>query len=335
MKKISTAHMLLLFVLIAQFVVSFALAFSGVQLPIVANLLIAQGSILFPFAIYCIDKKQNPLKLIRMKKISLKTAIFSVIIAYCSYPVAVFLNFVSMLFVENEVTEVVSSVMTMGLAASILLVAVLPAIVEETIFRGMLYNTYSKRRPLMGIILSAILFGLMHGNLNQLPYTLFLGLVMAFLMEAADSILAPMILHFTLNGTTTLISWFSRDSVQSSGATDIREVLKESYRVSFAEQGMEMTEAQLEAMLPTMIIAMVVIYAIIAFIAGTIAFLLIYSIFRSRGVTLKEVFQKDCSETAYVETKKGKLRKNRMIDGYVIIFILLTAVMSVAASLLK
>ena len=324
MKKISTAHILLLFVLIAQFVVSFALAFSGVRLPIVANMLIAQGSIVFPFAIYCIDKKQNPLKLIRMKKISFKTAIFSVLIAWCSYPVAIFLNFISMLFVENAMTEVMSEVMPLGLVSSIILIAFIPAVVEETVFRGMLYNTYSKRRPLMGIILSAILFGLMHGNLNQLPYTLFLGLVMAFLMEAADSILAPMILHFTLNGTSTLMAWLTKDSAQGSGSANIIDVLKESYRASYAEQGIQITEAQLEAMIPIAIVSTLAVYAVIAAIAGTIAFLLIYSIFRSRGVTLKDVFKADRSDTAYVEKKNGQLRKNRMIDGYLILFILVS-----------
>lgn len=326
MKKISTAHILLLLIFVLQFALSFFLAFADISLPTVARTLVGQGTILLPFAVYCIVKRENPLKLIRVKKIGFKTVILSAVVAFCSYPVAIFLNFVSMLFVDNAMTDVMNDMMSMGLLTTLTLVAVLPAIVEETVFRGMLYNTYSKRKPLMGIILSALLFGLMHGNLNQMPYTLFLGLVMAFLMEAADSILAPMIMHFTLNGTSTLLSWFASGSEESaSGATNIREVLMESYRESYAQQGLEIAEAELQSMVSVGIVIMLIMYAVIAIIAGSIVFVIIYCLFRSRGVTLKDVFKADRSETAYVETKSGKLRKNRMIDIYVIAFIIISA----------
>ena len=240
MKKISTAHILLLSVLILQVALSFVLSWSGIRLSTVPSLLVSQGTVILPFAIYCIVKRQNPFTLIRVKKISAKTALFSVLIAFASYPVAIFLNMLSMLFVENAVTKAMNDLLSLGLVPSLILIAALPAVVEETVFRGMLYNTYSMRRPLMAIILSAVLFGLMHGNLNQMPYTLFLGLVMAFLMEGADSILAPMIMHFTLNATSTILSWVTYDGKQSAaGSVGLRESLAESYRAVYEKGGME------------------------------------------------------------------------------------------------
>lgn len=327
MKKISTAHFLLLLVVVVQIAVPYALAFTGIQFPMVPLLLFSQGSILLPFAIYCIVKRQNPLTLIRMNPISIKSVLLSVLVAFLFYPIATVLNTISMLFVDNAMTGVMNEMMPNGLLTMLLLVAVAPAIAEETVFRGMLYNTYSKRRPVVGIFLSALLFGLMHGNLNQMPYTLFLGIVMALLLEAADSILAPMIMHFTFNGTSVILSWFVGGSSENatSESANLWESIKESYIVSLEETGVEVTEAQLQSMVAGQFITVMGTYLLIALVFGYIVFLIIKKMFHSRGVTMKEVFSEDRSETAYVETKSGALRKNRMIDGYLIAFIIISA----------
>ena len=57
-----------------------------------------------------------------------------------------------------------------------LVMAVLPAVSEEFLFRGILYNTYRKTSPILGVFLSALFFALLHGNFNQIPYALFLEL---------------------------------------------------------------------------------------------------------------------------------------------------------------
>lgn len=332
MKKISTAHILLLFVIITQTLLSVVIKVGNIQLPVMLSLSLNQISILLPFVTYCIIKRQNPFKLIRFKKIRISTALLSILIAFCSYPVVVFLNFVSMLFVENAMTNVMPQVLSNGLFAGILLVAVTPAIVEETLFRGVIYNTYSKRKPILAIFLSACLFGLMHGNFNQMPYACFLGIIMALLMEACDSIIAPMIFHFTMNASSTLISYMSlgtTDNVSSSTATDLRSMLMESYRMSGEQMGTKITEEQLRSMIPVLIGFTVIIYAIIAVFALIIVLALIYAVFHLNHRKPSEVFKADCSDTAFVKKRNGELRKNRMIDVYLIIFIIYTVVVCV------
>lgn len=297
MKKISTAHFLLLSIIVSQILLSFALRVCNVSLPIVFALLISQLTILAPFIIYCILKKQNPFKIIRLKRINLRTAFFSALIALASYPVVVFLNLISMLFVENAMADVMTQVLTMGAFSSLFFMAFLPAVVEETIFRGVLYNTYSKRRPFLGVFFSAFLFGLMHMNFNQLPYALYLGIVMAFLMEAADSILASMIVHFTINGTSTVLSYLTAGTVESA----------------------EM-ELSLSAMDPAVLTAAVVIYGMIALMALALVITLVYAVFRTNNRKPSEIFQADHSDTAYLLGKEGNMHKNRMIDIFVILF---------------
>lgn len=301
MKKILTAHFLLLSIIVSQILLSFVLNVCNIGLPIVMALLVSQLTILAPFIVYCVLKRKNPLKIIRFKKVGFKTAIFSMLIAFCSYPVVVFLNLISMLFVENAMVNVMTQVLSLGVFGGLFFMAFLPAVVEETIFRGVLYNTYSKRRPVLGIILSALLFGLMHMNFNQLPYALYLGIIMALLMEAADSILAPMIVHFTMNGTSTLLSFLTMGTIDS------------------AEAGLS-----LSAMSPMILVSVIAVYGILALISLAIVILLVYAVFRNHNRKPSEIFRADHSDTAYLLRKDGKMHKNRMIDVFVILFTIYT-----------
>lgn len=336
MKKISTAHLLLVIITIVQFVLSWAVSRFHFRLPVVVSLLVSQLAILMPFVVYCIVTKQNPLKLIRFKKIQIHTVFLSVLIVFFSYPVVIFLNFISMLFVDNAMVDVMPQVLSMGLPVGMLLMAVVPAIVEETIFRGVIYNTYSRRRPIVGIFLSALLFGLMHMNFNQMMYAFYLGIIMALMMEACDSIIAPMIMHFTLNAMSTLVSFLSAGTLETTTAAsmDFQSTLMESYRMSAAQMGMEMTEEQLSAMMPTIMTMVIGILAVVAMIALAIVLALIYAVFRSNGRKPSVVFKADRSNSAYVEKRNGEMRKNRMVDLFLLIFIIYTVIMCVLSVVL-
>ena len=209
MKRIRTPHILLLCVVISQFAITTLISVLSINLNVTQAILISQGSILVPFGLYCIVLRKNPFEVIRFKKMKPISAFFAFLAAIFSYPVVIFLNLLSMMFVENAVAEIIPEVLNQGLISGLFLIAFLPAVVEETIFRGTLYNTYSKHKPLAGVFLSAVLFGLMHMNFNQVPYAIYIGIIAALLLEATDSIIAPMILHFTMNGSSLVLSFFT------------------------------------------------------------------------------------------------------------------------------
>lgn len=323
MKKIATSHFLLVIILLSQYVMAGMIHAANLDLPIAVSIVLSQFTIILPFAIYCMVKKENPLRMIRFKKIKFKTALLAVAIAIFSYPVVVLLNMVSMIFVENAMMNVMPDVLQMGLIPGLILMAFFPAVVEETIFRGMIYNTYSKRRPMIGIVLSALLFGLMHMNFNQLPYALYLGIIMALLMEACDSIIAPMIVHFTMNATSSTLAFLTKDTLEEAAgaSTDLKSIILESYQMSSEQMGIEMSEAQLEEMLPMLMGGMIVVYGILALIALAIVLTLVYAVFRSNNRLPKQVFKADHSDTAYVMNKDGSMKKNRMVDVWLFIFI--------------
>lgn len=78
------------------------------------------------------------------------------------------------------------------------LVAVLPAIFEEIAHRGLIYAGYRECENRF-VIVSALLFSLMHQNIAQTGYTFLSGLVMALAMYYTGSIFPSMFMHFLNN----------------------------------------------------------------------------------------------------------------------------------------
>ena len=75
--------------------------------------------------------------------------------------------------------------------------AIVPAVFEEFAFRGVVLNKLRKFGDSYAIIMSAVLFGLMHGNLSQIPFAFILGLVIGFIAVKTNSIIPGILIHFS------------------------------------------------------------------------------------------------------------------------------------------
>ena len=82
---------------------------------------------------------------------------------------------------------------------AVLLFALVPAVVEELIFRGVILHGFRKFGFWQAIIFSSILFALIHANIQQFAYTFIFGAVLAYLVLKTGSLLASMIIHFIAN----------------------------------------------------------------------------------------------------------------------------------------
>ncbi len=99
---------------------------------------------------------------------------------------------------------------TVSLALNILSTAILPAIIEEMVFRGYILGALRAHGDGLAVVLSAILFGLFHGNVLQIPFALILGLAMGYLVVLTDSIWPAVLLHFTNNLMSVLLNFFGK-----------------------------------------------------------------------------------------------------------------------------
>lgn len=93
------------------------------------------------------------------------------------------------------------------LLPELLSIGILTPIVEELIFRGLIYRRirwYLNALPAM--VFSALLFAVFHGNLLQGIYAFALGFLMAFVYERTHSILAPVCIHVGANLISVLMT---------------------------------------------------------------------------------------------------------------------------------
>lgn len=79
-------------------------------------------------------------------------------------------------------------------------------IYEEVIFRKLICGRLLKYGQGIAIVISALIFGLFHGNLNQFFYAFLMGLFFAYVYAKTGSIRNTIILHMMVNALGSVIS---------------------------------------------------------------------------------------------------------------------------------
>ena len=87
---------------------------------------------------------------------------------------------------------------------ALLLHALLPAILEELLFRFAPIKLLSENKR-SALILSSVMFAFAHANLFQIPYALVAGFILSALYLLTGSVLPSIMLHF-LNNAVSLAS---------------------------------------------------------------------------------------------------------------------------------
>ena len=83
---------------------------------------------------------------------------------------------------------------------NVALLAVLPAICEEVVFRGVIFNGLrSKMSDVWAVLLSSALFMIMHGRLEQFVYPFVLGIVLSFVVLRTGNLFSSILVHFLNN----------------------------------------------------------------------------------------------------------------------------------------
>jgi len=191
----------------------------GIGISIAVSNFIAEMSMFIPaviFVLCCGDKFSD---MIPVKKVKISTALLVPVYLLLCMPLCYFANSITMLFVENTVAAVSDQILAMSLGTMFLSIGVYAPIIEECCYRGVLFQSFKRSgRIFTSIVVSALLFGLMHLNLNQAAYAFLLGIMFAILVEATGSIITSMIAHMLLNSSQVLLLYLE------SNNTEIMEV---------------------------------------------------------------------------------------------------------------
>ena len=93
---------------------------------------------------------------------------------------------------------------TASIIMYIIYISIIPPLVEEFAFRGIILGSLRQYGDGFAILVSSVLFGLMHENFGQTSFTFILGLILGFLTVRLNSILPAMIIHFLNNFSATI-----------------------------------------------------------------------------------------------------------------------------------
>jgi membrane protease YdiL (CAAX protease family) len=101
---------------------------------------------------------------------------------------------------------------SLELAGVIVVVAIVPAICEETLFRGLVQTNLRRLAgPTMGFVYTGLIFGVYHLNPFFVVPLILLGIYFSFLRERSANILIPMVAHCTNNCVSVLTGYFAGD----------------------------------------------------------------------------------------------------------------------------
>ena len=89
-------------------------------------------------------------------------------------------------------------------------VVVLAPIFEELIFRGMILQTLSKYNKMFAIVVTSLLFGLLHLNITQAIPAFFMSLILCYMCLKTDSLLVTILAHAG-NNFLALMSAYSNN----------------------------------------------------------------------------------------------------------------------------
>lgn len=94
------------------------------------------------------------------------------------------------------------------LVLNFVLLALLPAIGEELIFRGVIFNGLKNTKgSVIAVVGSSLLFALMHGNLAQFVYPFIMGLVFSIIVLRTGNLVYSVITHFVNNSLVLVFSY--------------------------------------------------------------------------------------------------------------------------------
>lgn len=189
---------------------------NGIVLPLWSQYVLSQMFILIPAVLYAVLFKENFPKEISYRPLKPLDALLSLCTGYALVPLVLFIGNLTMLFATNYLDESANMLTQYPFAGQIVLMAVIPSIVEEFVFRGIFFHTYRRIGIFAGAVVSGLVFAVFHMNINQFCYALVVGFIFAYIAEATGSMWSSVLAHFALNtyslGVMALVEYLSAHS---------------------------------------------------------------------------------------------------------------------------
>ena len=151
-------------------------------------------------------KKNRSFNLLGLKTTTLQSLLLSILLTILTYPFLTFMSgFCEFLMPKSSFNLSPTSLSVfhnLGPVMGLLILAVLPGVSEELIFRGYIFGVLRKRSFMCALIMSTLSFAIIHGNFNQAVYTALFGVLLCLIREISGSVFPCMVCHTLFNSVS-------------------------------------------------------------------------------------------------------------------------------------
>ena len=169
--------------------------------------------------------------------------------------------------VNNRIMDVVSDA---NIWVILLYMVILAPVIEEFIFRKLIVDRTVRYGQGVAVVVSGVMFGLFHGNLNQFIYATTLGMFLAFLYVKTGNIKVTIGVHMVINFMGGLVSTLLLKAIH------YEELAELVYGGGTQEQLLEFYITYLLTYLPGWIIYMLYAMFILTVVIAGIVLLIVF-----------------------------------------------------------
>ena len=188
------------------------------------TLAVLLAGVLFPAAIMAMMLTTNAWKTLKLSRCSIPVACAAAIMAICFHPALMALTSLVMAIYPpvgdtSQIGGMFETIMASapGFWAILLVMAVIPAVVEELAFRGFILSGFERlKNKWQAILLASLFFGMAHSFIQQSIVTAFVGVILGVVAVQTRSIIPCMIYHVTHNSLTLILSMIAPARIESS-----------------------------------------------------------------------------------------------------------------------
>lgn len=168
-------------------------------------------AVAIPCFLLCAFKKAGFKRTFRIRTVKMSAAKRCFALGFFLQPVAIVANIPLRSLAHASNSVVVPPQNTSDILLMTLFLCVIPSIFEELMLRGMVLTSLRKKGYVFSILVSTVLFVLLHGDIYTVMGHIILGVATAFVVLNTNSVLSGMLVHFSFNFCGVVIDYFTNN----------------------------------------------------------------------------------------------------------------------------
>lgn len=182
---------------------------------IIVNILIYIVCLFLPFSLYLIIRRRPVKELMSFKAPKASGVVYALFITLALSVIGeiitvIILSILNKFGISPKELNIEMPSGTLNIILFIIMIAILPAFLEEFAYRGVVLGEAKRYSKSFAIVFSAFLFSLMHGTAQQIPFAFLVGLSIGYFVIKYNSIWIGIIIHFVNNGLNIVFQYLSK-----------------------------------------------------------------------------------------------------------------------------